>query len=254
MNTSRQSKTNWAQRINVIHLTKAKKRLRTFLALNKIDGIRFEFVEGIDSERVDPAALRRQMLIKPVTTFRTPGCSLTHRKLWLRSLETQTPLIVCEDDAVIRRDFRNQFSKCVCLLPKGWDLLLLGYNFDSILDVDIIAGIEHLSGRFSNKMLTISRLKHFQKSLSPISVLPLRNAFGTPGYAVSPTGAKYLLENVFPLRNFPIALPFEGRMIAHSMDAIMNGLYRKMKAFACLPPLVVSPNEKDPNACVISVD
>jgi glycosyl transferase, family 25 len=232
---------------------RATGRLKTFLALNKIDGIRFEFLEGIDSERVDLAELKQQKLIKPGTTFRTPGCSLTHRKLWLRALETRTSLIVCEDDAVIRKDFQNQFSKCFSALPKGWDFLLLGYNFDTMLDVDIIAGIERFSGRFTNKTLTLSRLKNFQKSLLPVSVLPLHNAFGTPGYAVSPAGAKYLLENVFPLRNVPIPLPFKEPMISHSMDAIMNGLYRNMKAFACLPPLLVSPNKKDPKARFVRV-
>jgi glycosyl transferase, family 25 len=248
------SRLNWSRTINVIHLLRATKRLRTFLALNKIDGIRFEFVEGIDSERVDLTELKNQNLIKPGTTFRTPGCSLTHRKLWLRSLQTRTPLIVCEDDAVIRKDFRDQFSKCISVLPKDWDFLLLGYNFDTMFEVDIIAGIERLSGRFSNKTLTISRLKNFQKSIFPISVLPLGNAFGTPGYAVSPTGARYLLENVFPLRNVPITLPFKQRLVSHSMDAIMNRLYREMKAFACMPPLLVSPNKKDPNARFVTVD
>jgi glycosyl transferase, family 25 len=253
MNITRLSNT-WAHRMHVIHLSKAKERLRIFLSLNKIAGMRFEFVEGIDSERVDLAELKRQNLIRPGTTFRTPGCSLTHRKLWLKSLETQTPLIVCEDDAVIRKDFRNQFSKCISVLPKDWDFLLLGYNFDTMFEVDIIPGIERLSGRFRNKTLTRSKLKNFQESALPISLLPLRNAFGTPGYAISPTGAKYLLENVFPLRNVPIALPFEGRMVARSMDAIMNGLYRKMSAFACLPPLVVTPNKRDPNARIVTAD
>jgi glycosyl transferase, family 25 len=131
----------------------------------------------------------------------------------------------------------------------------LGYNFDSFLDVDIIAGIERFSGRFTNKALTMSKLKIFQKSLAPISVLPLRHTFGTPAYAVSPSGAKYLLENVFPLRNVPVRLPFNGRtMVSYSMDALMNRLYGNMKAFISLPPLVVSPNKKDPNVRIVRVD
>ncbi|HEY1789255.1 MAG TPA: glycosyltransferase family 25 protein [Verrucomicrobiae bacterium] len=243
------------QHINVIHLSRAAQRKKTFLALNRIDGIHFELVEGVDSNSLDFAQLKRRNLIKSKTTFRTPGCSLAHRNLWLRSLETQTALIVCEDDAVIRQDFRAQFSKCLNALPTGWDFLLLGYNFDSFLDVEIIPGIESLSGRFTDMALTSSRLKNFQNSVTPISVLPLRNAFGTPAYAVSPSGAKFLLEHVFPLRNVPVPLPFEKRaMVSYSMDAIMNRFYRKMKAFACLPPLVVSPNKKDPNARIVRID
>ena len=253
MNTSRSSKA-WAHTINVIHLSRATERKKRFFALNKIDSLHFELVEGIDSRHLDCDELKRQNLIKAGTTFRTPGCGLTHRKLWLQSVETQTPLIVCEDDAVIRRDFREQFSKCMSVLPKDWDFLLLGYNFDSILDVDIIAGTERLSGRFTNKRLATSGLKIFQKSSAPVSVLPLRNAFGTPGYAVSPAGARYLLENVFPLRNVPVTIPYYGRnMESRSIDTMMNGLYRKMKAFACVPPLIVTPNQRDPNARFVKV-
>ena len=253
MNTTRNSGT-WAHRINVIHLSKASERKETFFALNKIDGLHFELVEGIDSRLLDCNELKRQNLIKAGTTFRTPGCGLTHRKLWLQSVETQTPLIVCEDDVVIRRDFPEQFSKCINALPKDWDFLLLGYNFDSILDVDIIAGVERLSGRFTNQKLAVSGLKKFQRSISPVSVLPLRNAFGTPGYAISPTGARHLLQNVFPLRNLAILIPYFGRtMESRSIDTMMNGLYRNMKAFACLPPLLVTPNQRDPNARFVNV-
>jgi GR25 family glycosyltransferase involved in LPS biosynthesis len=254
MNTAPISKKQ-AQSINVIHLSRAPRRKKTFLALNIIKGIRFDLVEGVDSNSLDFAQLKRRNLIKSKTTFRTPGCSLAHRNLWLRSLETQTALIVCEDDAVIRKDFREQFSECMGVLPSDWDFLLLGYNFDSFLDVEIIPGIESFSGRFTNKPLTPGRLKNFQNSVTPISVLPLRNAFGTPAYAASPSGAKYLLEHVFPLRNVPVPLPFEKRaMVSYSMDAIMNRFYRNMKAFACLPPLVVSPNRKDPNARIVRID
>jgi len=244
----------WVHTINVIHLSRATKRKRAFFALNKIDGLTFKLVEGIDSRLVDCDELKRQNLIKAGTTFRTPGCGLTHRKLWLQSVETQTPLIVCEDDAVIRHDFREQFSICMNVLPKDWDFLLLGYNFDSILEVEIIAGTERLSGRFTNTKLAISGLKEFQTSISPVSVLPLRNAFGTPGYAVSPTGARYLLRNVFPLRNLTISIPYYGRtMESRSIDSMMNGLYGKMKAFACLPPLVATPNQRDPHARFVKV-
>lgn len=249
------SKLHWARTIHVIHLPKAIQRRKTFLALNTIDGIHFEFVEGVDSNRLDFEELIRRKLIKRGTTFRTPGCSLAHRKVWLRAVETQTPLTVCEDDVVIRKDFPEQFSKCLKVLPHDWHILLLGYNFDSFLDVDVIAGIERLSGHFTNKKLTIPLLKKFQRWACPVSVLPLCHAFGTPGYAVSLSGAKFLLRNVFPLRNLPVLLPHEGRtMRAFSMDALMNRLYSKMKAFACLPPLVVSPNVKDPNAKIIKID
>jgi Glycosyltransferase family 25 (LPS biosynthesis protein) len=93
---------NWARTIHVIHLSKATQRKRTFRALNRINGIHFEFMEGVDSNYLDFSELKRRNLIKPKTTFRTPGCGLAHRKLWVSVLQAHAPLIVCEDDAVIR--------------------------------------------------------------------------------------------------------------------------------------------------------
>lgn len=244
----------WLHTIHVIHLPNATERKITFCSLNRVAGVRFEVVEGVDSNGLDLQQLRRQRLIRPHTTFRTPGCALAHRNLWLQASETQMPLIACEDDAVIRMDFLKQFSSCVSSLPADWDLILLGYNFDSFLDVEIIPGVERLSGGFTDKLLSIRRLKKFQGSTFPVSVMPLRQAFGTPGYAVSPSGAKFLLDHVFPLRNLPVALSFQKRILAsHSMDGIMNRFYSKMKAYVCLPPLVVSPNIKNPNARIARV-
>lgn len=244
----------WLHTIHVIHLSNATARKITFCSLNKNVGVRFEMVEGVNTNDLDLRQIERQNLIRPHTTFRTPGCALSHRNLWLRASETQMPLIACEDDAVVRMDFLKQFSNCITSLPADWDLILLGYNFDSFLDAEIIPGVERLSGEFTNKSLTISRLKKFQASTLPVSVMPLRQAFGTPGYAVSPSGAKFLLDHVFPLRNLPVSLFFQKRTLAsHSMDGIMNRFYCKMKAYVCLPPLVVSPNIKNPNARIVRV-
>ena len=235
--------------VNVIHLPQARERKRVFLKYNKVEGVKCVFVEGIDSEKLDVAELREKKLIKAGTVFRTPGCGLAHRALWLASCEMQRPILVCEDDAVVRKDFCAQFATCMAALPKNWDIFMAGYNLDCAFGADVIAGNESFSARFTNRKLDGARLKSFQNIRFPVGVVPLRNAFGTPGYALSPAGAEFLLKNVFPLRNCPLALsssdaPFR----AYTIDGIMNGLFAKMKAYACFPPLVVSPNEKDPNA------
>jgi GR25 family glycosyltransferase involved in LPS biosynthesis len=241
--------------VHVIHLPHAVQRKATFLAMNRAEGITFAFTDGIDSERLDLGDLKRRNLIEPSTTFRTPGCGLAHRNLWLKSVQLGRPIIVCEDDAVVRRDFRERFVDCVSALPENWGFLLLGYNFDNFLDVDIVSSSEQYRGRFTNKRLGISELHHFKNTTLPVGALPLLLAFGLPGYSVSPKGAQFLLSNVFPLNNRPITIPSRGaKVIPHTVDTIMNGLYSRMKAYVCMPPLVVTPNEKDPAAKLVRID
>ncbi len=236
--------------VRAIHLPQAEERKRLFLQLNQIEDVRFIFEEGVDGKCLDLPELKRTNIIVGGTqgmTFGLLGSGLAHRNLWLKSIELGQCLIVCEDDAVFRKDFHKQFTACMRFIPSDWDFLLLGYNFDSVLEVDMITGVEHFAGEFYNRKLGPLELQQFQQMCTPATVLPLRNAFGLPGYAVSPAGAKFLLNNVFPIQNRPIRVPALRRTIlTGSVDTTMNALYRQMKAYACIPPLVVTPNEKDP--------
>ena len=220
--------------------------------MNQVEGVNCVFVEGVDSRRLDLDELKRQNLIEAGTTFRLPGIALAHRNLWLKAASMQKALIVCEDDAVLRKDFHNQLARCLSTLPDDWKFLLLGYNFDSLLDVYIIDRVEHFEGQFSNRSLGVSELRSYQDVRLPVGTLRLRNAFGAPGYAVSPNGAQFLIANVFPLRNRPVTI--RGRTcVTSTMDALLNGLYAEMRAYVCVPPLVVTPNEKDPTVRTVRV-
>lgn len=241
--------------VSVIHLPQAKARKKFFLSTNRLKGVNYVFVDGIDSARLDPNQMKKRGLILPGTTFRTPGCGLTHRNLWLKAAKQNKPMVICEDDAVFRKDFGDQFRRCLNALPGNWGFLLLGYNFDSILDLEVIAGVEAFGGRFTNEKLGVTKLRHFQKARLPVGIMPLLNAFGTPGYAISPSGARFLLDHVFPLSNRRIQLCLRGdTMLTRTVDTIMNGLYSKMEAYVCLPPLLVTPNVKSPAAKYVKIN
>jgi glycosyl transferase family 25 len=241
--------------VSVIHLPRAKARKKFFLSTNRLKGVNYVFMDGIDSARLDLHKMKQQGLIVAGTTFRTPGCGLTHRSLWLKAAKRNKPMVICEDDAVFRKDFSDQFRRCMNALPGNWHFLLLGYNFDSILDVEVIAGVEAFGGRFTNEKLGVSKLRHFQKAKLPVGIMPLLNAFGTPGYAISPSGAQFLLDHVFPLSNRQIKFCLRGdRLMTRTVDAIMNGLYSKMEAYVCLPPLLITPNVKSPAAKYVKIN
>ena len=130
---------NGALRVCAIHLAQAEERKRRFLEMNQIEGVHFVFVDGVDGRQLDLEELLRQNLMRPGTsrfTFSTLGSGLAHRATWLQAAASELPTLVCEDDAAFRKDFRRQFEACTKAIPGDWDLILLGYNFDSVLDAE----------------------------------------------------------------------------------------------------------------------
>jgi hypothetical protein len=88
-------------------------------------------------------------------------------------------------------------------------------------------------------------LERFAAARAPVAIFRLRHAFGICGYAISPQGAAKLRERCFPMDNRMIEFPATNkRFPAYSIDGMMNAFYRALDAYACLPPLVLAPNDK----------
>ena len=121
--------------------------------------------------------------------------------------------------------------------------MLLGYNFNSIVDLEIIPGIDLQASFAPPDISPINQQAFIQMKKMPI-LLPLNNAFGTCSYAISPLGAKQLLDSCFPLTGQAVAVPALQRILqpTSDIDVIMNNNYRRLQAFCCLPPLAISPH------------
>ncbi len=68
------------------------------------------------------------------------GCGASHFRIWKQAVETGEAALVFEDDAVIRNDFEAHLAPLIASL-ENWDFLALGYNTDSILDLEIARGM-----------------------------------------------------------------------------------------------------------------
>lgn len=74
-----------------------------------------------------------------------------------------------------------------------------------------------------------------------------RLVWGTLGYAVTPDGAKHLIEHCFPMRmSAPIAMPFQGVQGAFGIDGMISSAMQSglIAGKCCFPPLVLGPNDK----------
>jgi glycosyl transferase family 25 len=228
----------------VINLNRQPDKYENFIKRNAGAEIPFERFEASDGALFGSKEVLTMRLVAFGARFTkgAVGCAASHFRIWKRLVEEGVPALVFEDDATLRHDISDRLES---LLPtlEDWDFLTLGYNVDSILDVELAQGM---------KSMMVFRPQHpndesdaiFQKSNPPVAAFRLNNCFGTPGYAISPAGAKKLLQLCFPMDNRQFAVPaLNGSLLVEGVDGMMNGIYKFIKAYACFAPLVIPRND-----------
>ena len=228
----------------VINLKRQPERLKAFLEQNKPSRVTFNYFEAIDGAQVDSADFHGHVLAKGAINYTSGmiGTAMSHLALWRRCAEQTKYFAVFEDDAVVRADIKTQFASLVNQVH-GWDIILLGYNTDVPLELNISPGIDY-GGIFSVKYPTANHLSDFANSTNPVGLHRLVMAMGTCGYAVAPKGAQMLIRTCFPMDNRPVGFRCTNAMWrASGIDNMMGAVYRKISAFACVAPLVLTPND-----------
>ncbi len=230
----------------VINLARTPERMAGFLKRNEASGITFRRFEAVDGNVLNDEAAVELGLIKPNTVWPSRGSigvAQSHRTLWERVIADRRPAIVFEDDACIRLDIRRALTAATSNLS-DWDIILLGYNTDSLLEINVVADLD-ISGLFAVRYPTAAQLEAFSIAHSQVGLFRLRHAFGLCGYAISPAGAARLSQVVFPMDNRMLDFRATRKQFAaYSIDGMMNAHYRALAAFACFPPLVLAPNDK----------
>jgi GR25 family glycosyltransferase involved in LPS biosynthesis len=228
-------------RYTVINLEREPGRLANFLARNdqtKIPIEHFKAIDGAKLTSIDATILTRGAFY----TLGATGNAMSHLALWKECVSSDTNFVIFEDDAHIRHDLSCQLHN-ICE-HCDWDLIMLGYNMNTTIELNISPDID-LAARFSVRFPSIKHLDAFVKMTEPIALCRLRLAFGLGGYAVTPKGAALLTEKCFPLDNHPIYLSNENRSVpAFGLDCMMIAVYPTMRAYLCLPPLVMTPNDR----------
>ncbi len=240
--------------IRVINLQRRADRRAAFQAYHDTLTISYTFKEAVDGQRLDPAELHTKGVLDPkcqTFTLGQLGCALSHRELWIECITSGQPLIVVEDDASVHPSLTHQLPSLLAQLPPAWDILLLGYNLDSVLEVEPFHGTTMRTVFVSTQDPSESDsprfiLEAYLKSELQPSMQRLHHAFGTCGYVVSPQGAQQLLTGCFPLTNRSVPIAALGKTLASqaNIDVLMNRLYKELQAFAIVPPVIVSPNDK----------
>ena len=228
----------------VINLNRQPEKYESFLQMNAGTKIAFERFEASDGASLSPKDVVEMKLLAPGAKL-TPGavgCAASHFRIWVQTVESGVPALVFEDDVIIRDDIKERLDS---LLPtlEDWDYITLGYNTDSILDLELVPGMTSRM-MFLPKYPNGENAASFQKSTAQVAAMRLNNCFGTPGYVVSPEGARKLLKLCFPMDNRTFPVPALNRTLpAVGVDGMMNTIYSSIQAFACFAPLVVPKND-----------
>lgn len=231
--------------LHVISLARTADRRAEFARRNAhLAWTWFEAVDGHALSREEIAATGH--FAGPLAARYTPGavgCALSHRALWEQTASTNAAITIAEDDAVLRGDFAEASAALVAGLPADWDMVLWGWNFDSSLVVQALPGVSAAAMLFDQQRLR-GALADFQDLRDPVLPLRLNACFGMPAYSVSARGAAKLLSLCFPLTEVTMRVPLVHADVTNTgVDVAMNVAYPNLSAWACFPPLAVTPND-----------
>jgi GR25 family glycosyltransferase involved in LPS biosynthesis len=231
-------------RVVVINLDRSVERLAAFRTKNSFLG-GIERFAAIDGRALNRAQLREAGHLDREVSYTDGalGAALSHFTLWEKAAADGTLVTVCEDDAVFNRGFQRRAAGLLDSLPEGWDIVLWGWNFDSVLIVDALPGVSESLIQADQASLR-SQLDRFQALDFEPRALRLLNAFGMLCYSVTPAGAQKLLAACWPIRPMTVAVPgLTAPLPNYGFDVMCNAAYRRLNAYVAFPPLVVSPND-----------
>jgi GR25 family glycosyltransferase involved in LPS biosynthesis len=231
------------QPIQVISLERSAKRRAEFI--RRHPRLPFEFFAAIDGAALTPDAIAATGLFRPGLhyTAGAHGAALSHHALWTRAAAGHEPLTIAEDDAIFREDFAAAQAELRAGLLPGWDIVLWGWNFDSVLALRVLPGVP---GVMAFDPSTVAKaLAGFPFTTARPQAFRLDVAFGLPAYTISPNGAKKLLARCFPLADFTRTLPLAPQPVRNDgIDTAMTNLYPAADAYVCFPPLAMTPNDR----------
>jgi len=227
----------------VLSLERTPERLARFQADSARLGLPIETVAATDGRETNPQELAELGLIVPGRMngwdADSVGNALSHWLCWHQTIESERPTCIFEDDAFLRGDFVERVLGLLDELPPDWDLLLLGYNTNSTIEVAITPDC-YYRAHFARRNDSAEELASFAAADGAVVAMRLHHAFGSFAYLVSPAGAQKLIDGCFPLAGRYVSVPALGADIrATTLDGIMNAVFATTQAYAAFPPLAL---------------
>lgn len=238
-------------RVAVISLRRTPERLIAFKRRNgpALKNCDVQIVEGVDGHAVLPSLKLSRRLSPSARKNWSPGAigaAFSHFYCWRLCEQTGKPFVVLEDDVVLAQRWQSVLTRLLKEHAYSPELVLMGWNLDSVLRAEFLTGLEFVS-LFEPAYLDEDKTRTaLEYSNQQTTLCRLRHCYGLPGYWLTPSMAKRLLQTVNCLASELIIL---GRGIPKhkslTLDAQLNLHYYAMKATVTIPPLVLALNDQD---------
>lgn len=230
-------------KIQVISLKRAQDRRDLFAKINS--HIDYEFFDAFDGEALPDTVIFNEALFKKGINYSRGayGCALSHLYFWEKAIDENRSLTIVEDDAIFRKDFYEKQNILLNSIPKDWDIVLWGWNFDSILSLDLLPGLSSGVVTLDQKQM-VSSIDNFMNLTNAPSLLSLDKCLGTPAYTISSKGARKYKSSCFPLKPYYVWFPLLNNIPNTGIDISMNKIYSTTKSYISFGPLVLTKNEQ----------
>ncbi len=240
--------------VYVINLKRSTDRRDKFEKNNSKYIHKYNFYEAVDGNQLNINELPINIYGKKTIGYTKGalGCALSHYQLWEKCSNGDKPFLILEDDIIANKDFTEHLRNIYNMLPKNFDILLLSYNFDSLLSFNNTI-YEQCNGIFNKTKMTKNDIDKFISSQIYPTIAKLKYCFGTSAYIINPKGAKILLNKCFPLTNRIINnVPFLNNLKCYTIDCMMNSIYGDINAYVCPIPFIITPHISDDYKSTIS--
>lgn len=230
----------------VISLARTPERLVNFRERFACSALPIECLPGVDGSLVDRHHLVQQgMLAESALSWPQGqiGCALSHLRCLFAARRRNLPLLILEDDAVPFADWESELGALLNKAPVEWELLLLGWNLDSCLQLEWAPG-QTFTSLFQPRYPSAEVMAEALGAVNERQWLRLQKGLGLAGYLISPLGAAKILSWALPLRTLPIEASGLPPRSCFSFDGQLNSFYPQLQAWAAFPPLLLGINDK----------
>ena len=225
-------------RFKVINLNRTPQRLIKFKQQNP--RFIFDRFSAIDGSRINRAELVEHNLFTEKTANRYTngaiGVALSHRALWQECVSTNESYTILEDDAYLIPDFNQVVSKYTAN-NSNWDFLFWGANLDQRIVAEFCPGIATAELKFNHDQVWQNIANITKQSLQP-HMFRVHWAVGLMCYSVTPKSAQYLLNSIFPIKDY-----FDFRD-NHGIDNSIIEELPNMQSYMSFPPIALTLNDR----------
>jgi GR25 family glycosyltransferase involved in LPS biosynthesis len=241
--------------IFVISLERSADRKRVFDAYNS-KYINYTYHNAVDGKTINIDTLDEAILKKGSQNYSNSaiGCAISHLQLWKKCIELNKPIVIMEDDAIVKCDYNTHINNLMNnLVPNEWDIIQLNYNFDSVLSYNN-TNYETCHCLFGRHKMTKTDIDTFVSTKINPTLAKLNFCFGMSAYIINPAGAKKLINGCFPMDNRILTMPFLNNLMSYTIDCMANSIYKDISAYVCIIPFVVTPHISEDYRTTITPD